>query len=123
MKNYSNNNSDGNEKIKQHQSNMNQNNSNHDTNKQSNGIVNWAVELVNKYGKTYEIALWILTVVGILWIPLLAFIMIFFAYAYSKVNPSRGKLIMAIAAIGGIIAFIYNMSQGQSETTWYYFWY
>lgn len=88
-------------------------------------IVNWGVSLASKYGKTFEIVVWALTIIGILFIPILAVAMTYFAYCYSKINPTRGHVMMAVALIGGIVSWVFfggsndNTSDGE---VWYYFW-
>lgn len=116
----------------QRSNNSNQNNSsqnNRVNNNQSDGvfskIINWGVSLAVKYGKTFEIVIWSLTIIGILFIPILAVAMTYFAYCYSKVNPNRGHIMMAVALVGGIISWIlYGKSNNDSSdgTVWYYFW-
>lgn len=114
--------------------NSNSGNQNNRTNRTVNGnqsdsvfskIINWGVSLAVKYGKTFEIVIWALTIIGILFIPILAVAMTYFAYCYSKVNPNRGHIMMAVALIGGIVSWIlYGKSNNDSSdgTVWYYFW-
>ncbi|WP_413476295.1 hypothetical protein [Latilactobacillus fuchuensis] len=87
-------------------------------------VVNWGVMLATKYGKTFEIIIWALMVIGIIFLPILSVAMTFFAYCYSKINPNRGHIMMAVALIGGIVAWIIGARMSDNAANdgvvWYY---
>lgn len=120
MNNNQPNNNQGNQNQQRQSNNQRSNNSDGFFTK----AVNWGVSLAVKYGKTFEIVIWALTIIGILFIPFLALAMTYFAYCYSKINPSRGHIMMAVALIGGIGSMMYNASQrdNSSDGEVWYFW-
>jgi len=119
-----NNNNQNNNETRQSRSSMNTQKRNQDEGFFTKAV-NWGVSLAVKYGTTFEIVIWVLTVIGILFVPILSILMTYFAYCYSKVNPTRGRIMMGVALIGGIISWIFfgksndNSSDGD---VWYYFW-